>query len=198
MLQHFSKSSSTHPILQYPRLQHPSNVPASPKTLQHPPDKRFSVSVNVLASAQIVQHPQKAPASPQHQAVMPPPPGPHWAQLLVAFGAATTQLGRKGLGCPSQLGTGSGDTVTGGRENDPVPAPGAVQVRGRRRCRRGCCPGSGPDPAAGRRVRTSGRREEGQVQGKMPSSWKRPSGPRLGWNKPQHPSCATAAPGRGN
>lgn len=52
-------------VLQHPSntsvspLQHPSNVPASPKTLQHPHDKRSSVSVNVLASAQIFQHPER-------------------------------------------------------------------------------------------------------------------------------------------
>lgn len=197
MLQHFSKSSSINPILQYPHPTY-SNIPP----MFHHPPKNSKIPPNTPASPKKFQHPPKAPASPQHQALVPlptaPHTAPHGAQLRAAFGAATTQLGREGLVLRTP---GSRDTATGGRyEVSLVPCPQPLS-----RCRAGagvpaggCRPGSGPDPAAGRRVRTSGRREEGQVQGKMPSSWKRPSPPRLGWNKPQHPSCAAAAPGRGN
>lgn len=225
MLQRFSKSSSIYPILQYATPSTPTSLQCSsiPPNTPAPHNKCSSVSVNALGSAQTFQHPgskissippntpkspqilqhlpkhsstlQKAPASSQHRALMPPPlaphTAPHWAQLPAAFGAATTQLGQEGL---TPRSPGSWDAATGGRCNVPCPLPpAAVQVPAG-----GRCPASGRDPAAGRRVRTSGRREERQVQGKMPSCWKRPSPLRLGWNKPQHPFCATAAPERGN
>lgn len=198
VLQHPSNTSVFPPPASLQCSSIPQNTPAPPRQTLECLCKCSSICTNIPAH-------QKAPASPQHQAVMPPLPGPHWAQLLVTFGVATAQLGREGSGWERGHGhgrTGHSHGRTGhghGRTGQcPCPLPGRCPGAGRRRCRRRCCPGSGPDPAAGRRVRTSGRREEGQVQGKMPSSWKRPSRPRLGWKKPQHPSCATAAPGRGN
>lgn len=190
VLQHQSNTSVSPPHV----LQHPSNVPPSPKKFQNPP-KYSSIS-------------QKIPAPPKGSSI-PTTPSPGAATPCPThcptLGSAPRCLWR----CHNSAGgeglvlrtPGSRDTATGGRyEVSLVPCPQPLS-----RCGAGagvpaggCRPGSGPDPAAGRRVRTSGRREEGQVQGKMPSSWKRPSPPRLGWNKPQHPSCAAAAPGRGN
>lgn len=164
MLQHFSKSSSIRPILQYltpstPTSLQCSSIPpntpaphdkcssvsvnalASAQTLQHPHPKSFSIPPNTPKSPQILQHlpkhssnPQKAPASPQHRALMPPPRAPHiaphWAQPLAAFGAATTQLGQEGL---TPRTPGSWDTATGGRCKCPLsPAPSGCPGAGRR------------------------------------------------------------------